>query len=402
MTFTDTQRIVFQSQERFRTLNTGRRWGKSTYVCLEAVYKCINYPNRYIFVILPTYDMSEEIAFPIIMEVVSKFRSGIKKVNKSKLAFFFKNGSKLFLKGAQNKNSLRGRGLTDVYMDECKDMASDIFSTIIRPALSDKNGTATLSGTPEGTSSWWYDICHNDTFKHFTFTTLQGGNVTAEEIELARRELDEKTFRQEYEASFETPSSIVYYNFTTENIKDFAYDPSLDTFVTFDFNVSPMTALIVQSKDNLYYVVKEFYLNNSNTQQTCESIREYIKDLQGTLTINGDSSGDSRKTSSSRTDYQIIQEVLGGIGKRYTKNTRRTISIKDRVNSLCGLLRNAKNEIKLYIHSDCKMLIRDLKRVQWKDNFQLDDKNKELTHISDALSYFAYNLENNQIRSRVS
>ena len=34
------------------------------------------------------------------------------------------------------------------------------------------------------------------------FTTLEGGNVSEAEIVAARRDLDERTFKQEYEATF--------------------------------------------------------------------------------------------------------------------------------------------------------------------------------------------------------
>jgi hypothetical protein len=60
------------------------------------------------------------------------------------------------------------------------------------------------------------------------YTTLEGGQVDqAHEIEQAKKDLDERSFRQEYLASFETYTGVVYYNFDRQlNVQDHVkYDP---------------------------------------------------------------------------------------------------------------------------------------------------------------------------------
>src|SRR5579863_10429854 len=54
------------------------------------------------------------------------------------------------------------------------------------------------------------------------YTTAEGGNVTPEEIQSASGELDERTYRQEFEASFENQShGVVYYAFSrSENLQE--------------------------------------------------------------------------------------------------------------------------------------------------------------------------------------
>ena len=54
----------------------------------------------------------------------------------------------------------------------------------------------------------------------FKFTTLQGGMVSKAEIEQAKQDIDIRTFRQEFEGTFENYAGAVYYNFhAVENIK---------------------------------------------------------------------------------------------------------------------------------------------------------------------------------------
>lgn len=79
-------------------------------------------------------------------------------------------------------------------------------------------GNVLRIGTPKG-----YNHCY-DTWmdgqngrepdhKSWIYTSLQGGNIPESEIDVARRKMDPKTFRQEYEASFETYQGVIYYCF---------------------------------------------------------------------------------------------------------------------------------------------------------------------------------------------
>ena len=47
----------------------------------------------------------------------------------------------------------------------------------------------------------------------YQYTTIQGGMVLTEEIEQAKQDIDIRTFRQEFEGTFENYAGHVYYNF---------------------------------------------------------------------------------------------------------------------------------------------------------------------------------------------
>ena len=78
--------------------------------------------------------------------------------------------------------------------------------------------------TPDGTASWFYDMwcfCGEqewDDWQRWSFTTIEGGNVKKEEVEAARGQLDARTFRQEFEASFENLTGLVAVSFGDDNI----------------------------------------------------------------------------------------------------------------------------------------------------------------------------------------
>ena len=85
--------------------------------------------------------------------------------------------------------------------------------------MADKQGWALFISTPDGTASWFYDMwcfCGEqelDDWQRWSFTTIEGGNVGPEEVEAAKSQLDPRTFRQEFEASFENLTGLVAVSF---------------------------------------------------------------------------------------------------------------------------------------------------------------------------------------------
>ena len=154
-----------------------------------------------------------------------------------------------------------------------------------------------------------------------------------------------------------------------------------------------MACILVQNINGLF-VTKGFVYKNSNTEGTCEAIDRFFKEtgFSGTLEITGDSSGHARKSSASSSDYTIIETYFKNYQGYRRPSTRPTRTIKDRVAALNSLLKSMSGEIRLKIDSKCVKLIDDLRRVEWRENgTQLDDRDDERTHPTDALSYFAYN-----------
>ena len=88
--------------------------------------------------------------------------------------------------------------------------------------LSDQGGP--LGHYHPGGFNWFHDLWEaaedQPDWSTHSYTTIQGGNVPAEEIEAAKRTLDDRTFRQEYLASFETLTGRVYPDFDNDNISE--------------------------------------------------------------------------------------------------------------------------------------------------------------------------------------
>ena len=208
---------VFSSDKRFRVLVAGRRFGKSYLSCVELLRGALNRPGETFFYCAPTYRMAKDIAWRALKKLVPKVWINTK--NETDLRIELINGSTIELKGTENAMALRGRSLSGVVLDEAAFMDSEVWFEVIRPALADKEGWALFISTPDGTASWFYDLwCYvpddeTNEWQRWSYTTIEGGNVSKHEVEAARAQLDTRTFRQEFEASFENLTGLVAISF---------------------------------------------------------------------------------------------------------------------------------------------------------------------------------------------
>lgn len=391
------QATIVNDESRFKIVVCGRRFGKTGIDAME-IMKTIQKPNMNTAYVAPTNKQAKEVFWDWIKRTVPNDWK-LRTFETAPYTIELLNGSAIRLYGADAHDRIRGRGYDLIVCDEFQDYSPDAWFTSIFPSLSDRQGRAVLTGTPKGKSNWGYELTQNPLYKFFHFTTLDGGWVKQSEIELAKQMLPEMEFRQEFEASFETSGLIVYHSYSALNqTYDYTLDVSRETYLAFDFNVSPMSCIVIQKiNDTQFACVKEFLLNNSNTTDMCEVILEYFDnyDFNGTIEVTGDNAGHQRKTSSasvSGTDWVIIREMLAPYLKSLPK-TRRTKTVKDRVLALNAMFRNTNGDVKMFVNPQrCPKLHKDLVNVEWIDSgFQLNTVNKDLTHASDALSYFAYN-----------
>ena len=178
----------------------------------------------------------------------------------------------------------------------------------------------------------------------------------------------------------EVNQGLAYYSFDRErHVKEDAIKDYGTIFVGMDFNVNPMTAIIFQQQDDLWHVIDEIFLENSDTYRMCD---ELIKRNYRGAEIIPDSTGKNRKTSG-KSDHIILKE--NGFNVLTTRNP----FVKDRVNNVNRLFTSDK----IKINPRCKKLIKDLECVAWKDE-KLDQKTDTmLTHISDALGYGMWKLD---------
>ena len=379
---------VFKNDKRFRVLVAGRRFGKSYLSCVELLRGAINRPGETFFYCAPTYRMAKDIAWKTLKQLIPL--AWIKSKNETDLKVELVNGSMIELKGTENAMALRGRRLAGVVLDEAAFMGSDVWFEVIRPALADKQGWALFISTPDGTASWFYDLwCYvpedeTGEWQRWSYTTIDGGNVPAEEVEAARAQLDSRTFRQEFEASFENLSGLVAVSFGDANISSVAKDISImPLLLGVDFNVDPMSGICAVKDDDTLYVFDEVMLTGgATTWDFAEEVtRRYGVDRR--IIACPDPTGGARKTSGvGVTDHTILRRS----GFTVT-SPKAPWKIRDKITAVNTALLDASGTRRTFIHPRCKELIKSLRTLTYAPNTGLPNKNLGVDHAFDAFGY---------------
>jgi len=379
---------VFSSNKRFRVLVAGRRFGKSYLSCIELLKAAIERKGETYFYCAPTYRMAKDIAWKTLKRLVPQV--WVKSKNESDLKIELINDSVIELKGTENAMALRGRSLAGVVLDEAAFMDAEVWFEVIRPALADKQGWALFISTPDGTASWFYDLwcyCKEDPteeWKRWCFTTIEGGNVPKHEIEAARAQLDQRTFRQEFEASFENLSGLVAVSFGDDNISEKAKDITVSPILLgVDFNVDPMSGICaVKDGENLYVFDEVMLTGGATTWDFAEEIvRRYGVDRR--VIACPDPTGGARKTSGvGATDHSILRRSGFNVS-----SPKAPWKIRDKITAVNTALLDANGDRRTFIHPRCKQLIKSLRTLTYAPNTGLPNKNLGVDHAFDAFGY---------------
>lgn len=380
------QKTISDSTARWRVVVAGRRFGKTHLAIRELCYHA-RQPQKDVWYIAPTYKMARQIVWKKLKNRLQDLR-WVEKTNETELTIQLRNGSTIALKGADNYDSLRGVGLDFIVLDEFADIDPEAWYETLRPTLSDKQGRALFIGTPKGIGNWSYELYQaaltNNDWQSFSFTTVDGGNVAPEEIESAKRDLDARTFRQEYLASFETYAGRIYYAFDRKlNVVDGVIEPKdiEIILVGMDFNIDPMSAVIAIRKGDHICVIDEIRMYSSNTQEIVEEIRSRFP--KSKVMCFPDPAGHQRKSSAGgATDITILSNA-GFIVKAPRSHT----PVRDRINAVNSRLCDSQGQRRLYLKPQCKYTIEGLERHSYKEGTSQPDKDSGYDHMMDALGY---------------
>lgn len=384
---TKPQSKVYKTKARFKVISAGRRFGKTFFALIVAIMKAGSKPHLNIWYIAPTYRQAKQLAWKMLKTLIPRWT--IAHIHETELSIELKNGSTISLKGADKPDSLRGCGLHFIVFDEAADIKPDTWFVVIRPALADTSGDALFIGTPKG-FNWFYDLFlygqASPGWAVFQYTTAEGGNVSPEELELARSEMSEKEFAQEFLASFQNLMGTVYSNFDRNlNVSSEIEDIGSEVLIGMDFNVNPMSAVVGCRVTNQLHIFDEIELSNSNTEEMAQEIKRRYPGR--TIIIYPDPSGKSRKTSSpvGETDFAILRKYNYRV-----ISPKKAPLVVDRVNEVQAMLCNAKGDRRLYIHPRCKRLIKCMEGLIYKENSGLIDKSMNLDHLPDGLGYLIH------------
>lgn len=388
MQLTKPQDEIFFTESRFRVVVAGRRFGKTFLSTFELLRAALKNQGQNCWYVAPTYKAAKEIAWDMLISAIP--REYIAKTNETSLTLVLKNGSVISLKGAEKPDNLRGRALDFIVLDEFADMRKEAWYEVLRPSLSDRLGSALFIGTPKGRNHfydlWTKGADGDDGWQSFQFTTVEGGNVPESEVEQAKKDLDERTYQQEYEARFVNYSGIIYYSFSREdNVRRFKGDAHY-LHIGMDFNIDPMSAVVAVRDGQTLHCIDEIVIYGSNTDEMVDEIKTRYPDRQ--IVIYPDPAARQRKTSGGgRTDLSILQNA--GFAVKAKKSHS---AIRDRINAVNSRLNTSEGVRRLFVDPKCKQVIDSLERQTYKEGTSQPNKDDGYDHMNDALGYMVESL----------
>jgi hypothetical protein len=390
-------------------------------------------PSPAFFAAAPVRDQAKRIYWEDLKEMIPRMLLS-RKPSETDLTLTLINGAKIVVVGMDRPERIEGTPWNGGILDEYANMKEMAWMANIRPALADRNGWCWLIGVPEGRNHYY------ETYKRAkgvnniknggewdAFTWFSKDILLESEIEAAKRDLDELTFQQEYEASFVNFQGQCYYPFVddthTANLSN-AYRATGDLAFCFDFNVDPGIAVIAQEVelpsipktvglqigDKVLFegqqltkpgygtgVLGEVYIpRNSNTPAVCRKLIADWGDHKGRIMVYGDATGGARGTAQTEgSDWDIVKNLLYA---HYAENQvvmcvpPSNPTERSRVNAMNSRLQTADGEIHMMVDPvRAPNTVKDLEGVRLLEGGggEIDKKiDPKLTHLTDGLGYY--------------
>lgn len=370
-----------ESQKKYTLFSGGLGSGKTFAGAVWAATMAINYPKYKGIITANTYSqlrkatLQEFFHVLNIMDIKYTF-----KVNSGEVVL--DNGAIIYAKSMEKYDDLRGINAGWGWSDEVSFSKEEAFQVLIgrirvKGAPNQWKGTTTPNGF-----NWLYKRFVKDPAESsivITSSTLDNSvNLDEDYIRSLRSQYDSRLAQQEIDGAFvNLNAGLVYYEFDRrkhlKQLDNLHFDDIY--YIGLDFNVHPLTGVFVIKRNDVYYVVDELYLENSNT---FHASKELVNRYSGhRKLIIADSTGDRRRSSANMTDHEILRRA----GLEVAKFTNP--SVKDRYNNMNRLFISNK----LFISPKLSYIMDDLEQLTY------ETKDPMLSHISDALGYALWYLE---------
>jgi phage terminase large subunit len=342
------------------------------------------------FIVLPTYKQAKLTAWDMLKDL--SIQTGQNpKINETELLVRFDNGSTIRLVGSDTGDSLRGTTMDGVCMDEWALQDPEVFTKIIVPALSDRNGWIVKSTTPSG-QNHAYEDWEKSNKKHFypvSFTNV----FSNEMINKLKAEMSEDEFNQEYLCQFLAYAGLVYNNFneSVHVVEPFDVPKEWTRLVGIDYGQTNPTAIPLIAIDydgNCYIYDDEIYTSNQSVEDTSKILLNKLIGCKYYAYIDPSTMAKdhTRKLpDGSFNRYSVFQEFQNNNVAGLMLGINQVLAGINKVKQLF-----AQN--KLFIFSNCTNVLDEIRHYRWKQSKNKDVNAPETPvkvkdHAMDAIKY---------------
>jgi hypothetical protein len=386
---------------RFPVVPAGRRSGKTERAKRFVARRSMAYEGEKFFLAAPTYNQAKKIWWDDI-KALTLSAAHLKRPSESELTIFMPNGTEIHVLGLDQPQRFEGIPWTGGVIDEIADVKGESLQSNIMPALNTVDprrpfyrAWCWFIGVPDGLNHY-YDMAQlaltgtAPEYKVFHWTSEE--ILPPDIIETAKRTMSRKQYNQEYRASFETATGRIYEDYSPQNYCDEKIAPHEALHWTHDQNFTPLSSAVAVIRNNMPLFLDEIILESAISRQAAiEFVEKFSNHQNKTVYIYGDPAGRAGEKHGHKSDYTEIEEVLRMNNWKFERRVRPAHpAIKDRQNSVRAMIKNAKDEIRLYVNPKTAVWChKGLSTVQVKEgsSFQEDQKN-QYQHITTAIGYF--------------
>jgi len=291
------QMQILNSRKRFKVVAAGRRFGKSRLAAWLLLIMALQSTEKDVFYVAPTFQQAKDILWGMLKELGQEV---ITAAHENTAVITLVNGRKIYLKGSDRPDTLRGVGLFYVVIDEYADMKPFVWEQIIRPALADVKGSAMFIGTPKGRNHFYElykyaESGEDPDWESFHFTSYDNPFLDSAEIEAAKKSMSSFAFRQEFMSSFEAAASEIFkeewIKYQTEEPEDGTYFIAVD-LAGFEDVMKQQgnkksrldeTAIAIVKVDTTGWWVKEIQYGRWDVRECAVRILKAARDVRATV-----------------------------------------------------------------------------------------------------------------------
>jgi len=245
----------------FITVNAGRQSGKTALSQQQALYWSISNPEMLVYWVSPTASQATKV-YKQLLKMIAK--TPVVKSYKGSMGdteIIFKNGSMIKFRSSAQEDSLRGETIDYLIIDESAFVKESVFQEILLPMLNVRGKKVLAISTPRGKNWFYYQYQRGysgeEAYKSFKFVSTDNPYSNKSIIQIAKENLPDVLYRQEYlgefvdaSAIFENIEELACLNMITSPVMGHSYYIGVDIALKDDYTV---VNVINQDAEVVYY-----------------------------------------------------------------------------------------------------------------------------------------------------
>jgi len=396
---------VLQATEQNIVAVLSRGYGKSYTVAYWCLYRLLT-DSDIGMIVCPSYNMLRETTKYLLMHAQSlglEYQINKKphwcdsylSDHKNIFSLNLNNGKHKYIQlcSADNPDSIRGRNTDFLALDECALLKAEVVD-IATPCLRGKGSSFTyrtlMTTTPRDTSNWLYKrYVDKDvpSTKHIKASALENFiEFTQEKLDYYRSILTDLMWKREILAEWvDMARNAMFYAFSKDtHVKSLQATGKL--FLSCDQNNVDLSSISGWINGEDVYIEKDIVIaENGNPLKVAQEFHKYYSQYESRMVyLFGDRYGKNKSLTSRSTYYDQLTDELKRLGwATQNKTNVKNPNVKDSTEKCNRWL----EQMKLFVHPQCKETIRHFIEVKWKETEWVMDKKLLDSGLMDALRY---------------